>query len=114
MNTSGVDQVLAQIRTIRQQSIKPTNPTPPNIQSQPTSPVKSLDFSEVLQTSVNHVNDTQKAAAKLQKAFEMGDKETSIAEVMVAMQKADVSFKAMTEVRNKLVDAYREVMRMSV
>ena len=47
-------------------------------------------------------------------AFERGDLNVSITEVMVNMQKAQVSFKAAVEVRNKLVDAYQEVMRMSM
>lgn len=117
MNTTGVDQVLAQIRAIKQQTAKPVSPLQNLQQPQPTQqaqPVKDTDFSAVLTTSINKVNETQQAAAQLQQAFELGDKDTSIAEVMVAMQKADVSFKAITQVRNKLVDAYREVMRMSV
>ena len=47
-------------------------------------------------------------------AWERGDSEISLTQVMVSLQKADVSFKAMMEVRNKMVDAYQEVMRMSV
>ncbi len=42
----------------------------------------------------------------------MGDQDVSLAEVMIASQKASVSFQAMLQVRNKLVDAYKDVMNM--
>jgi flagellar hook-basal body complex protein FliE len=45
-------------------------------------------------------------------AFESGDANVSLAEVMVASQKASVSFQAMLQVRNKLVEAYKDVMNM--
>ncbi len=44
--------------------------------------------------------------------FESGDANVSLAEVMVASQKASVSFQAMLQVRNKLVEAYKDVMNM--
>jgi flagellar hook-basal body complex protein FliE len=47
-------------------------------------------------------------------AFETNASDTSLAEVMIASQKADLSFRAMTEVRNKLVSAYEEIMNMPV
>ncbi|PCJ88929.1 MAG: flagellar hook-basal body complex protein FliE [Thiotrichaceae bacterium] len=76
--------------------------------------VAKLDFSQLLKDSVNKVNETQKASSKLSTAFEMGDPNVNLGEVMVAIQKASVSFQAMTQVRNNLVSAYKEVMRMQV
>lgn len=75
---------------------------------------KSEAFSNLLQRGVEAVNHEQMSAADMASNFELGKGDKTLAEVMVQMQKADVSFKAMTEVRNKLVDAYREVMQMSV
>ena len=46
--------------------------------------------------------------------FEAGQSGLDISEVMIASQKASVSFQAMTEVRNKLVEAYREIMNMPI
>ncbi|MFW5446947.1 MAG: flagellar hook-basal body complex protein FliE, partial [Methylophagaceae bacterium] len=59
-------------------------------------------------------NETQQAAGKLKTAFEMGDPNVSLADAMIASQKASVAFQATLQVRNKLVQAYEEVMRMSV
>ena len=47
-------------------------------------------------------------------AYETGDKSVDLTKVMLEVQKASLAFRAMTEVRNKLVDAYREVMSMPV
>ncbi|HEU4402299.1 MAG TPA: flagellar hook-basal body complex protein FliE [Candidatus Polarisedimenticolia bacterium] len=54
----------------------------------------------------------QQKAESMASAFETGAKDVDIAQVMVEVQKASLAFRAMTEVRNKLVDAYREIMRM--
>jgi len=72
------------------------------------------EFSKLLTDSVNKVNETQKSAAGLATAFETGDPTVNLSEVMVAIQKANVSFQAMTQVRNNLVSAYKEVMNMQV
>jgi len=66
----------------------------------------------MLKQTIGAVNDTQQTAGKMTEAFEAGDTNVSLAEVMVASQKASVSFQAMLQVRNKLVEAYQDVMNM--
>ena len=118
---SGVDQVLGQIRAMR--SLTQPNQTSASglggiSPLAPSNPVRGVeprnDFSSVLRTSVDAVNATQQRAQQATSAWERGDSEASLTQVMVSLQKADVSFKAMMEVRNKMVDAYQEVMRMSI
>lgn len=110
-NAMNVDQVLNQIRSLRQEAAS-------RIQANPVAPqgeaLTRTSFDELLSQSVNSVSATQKHAAALAASFERGDSNTSLAEVMVASQKSSVSFTAMVEVRNKMIDAYQEVMRMSV
>lgn len=72
------------------------------------------EFSELLKQSVNKVNEAQKHAGELATAFEQGAPNVDLAEVMIAMQKASVSFQALTQVRNHLVSAYQEIMNMQV
>ncbi len=72
------------------------------------------DFAQLLKNSVNQVNETQKSASGLAESFELGDPNVNLSEVMIAIQKANVSFQAMTQVRNNLVSAYKEVMNMPV
>ena len=60
------------------------------------------------------MNDIQQQAGKVSDSFEKGDPQTDLTEVMVALQKAKISFQAMVEVRNKLVVAYQDVMNMQI
>lgn len=80
----------------------------------PSTEQKSSDFAQLLKNSVDSVNSTQMNSAKLAEAFTKGDPNVQMSEVMVALQKSSVSFQAMLEVRNKLVNAYQEIMNMQV
>lgn len=71
-------------------------------------------FGDLLKRAIDGVNEAQQKADALQQAFEVGDTGVDLPQVMVASQKARVAFTAMIEVRNKLLDAYQEVMRMQV
>jgi flagellar hook-basal body complex protein FliE len=101
MSNMDINQVLAQMRITRDRAFSTS--------IQPESPV---DFSSLLKDSIDKVNDTQQQADKLATAFETGQTDASLAEVMIGLQKASVSFQAMVEVRNKLVEAYKDVMNM--
>lgn len=58
------------------------------------------------------VNDAQQKSGALAKAFEMGDPSADLAKVMVASQQSQIAFRATVEVRNRLVQAYQDVMNM--
>lgn len=72
------------------------------------------DFQTMFKNAIDTVNATQKNASALATRFEQGDPTVDLPEVMIALQKSSVSFQAMTQVRNKLVEAYKDVMNMSV
>ena len=74
---------------------------------------EGVDFSALLKQSIDTVNQYQQASGNMSKAFVTGDPNANLSDVMIAMQKASVSFEAMKQVRNKLVEAYQSVMRMS-
>ena len=106
MSEIDISQVINQMRVMASKAqAQPVNTAPAS---------QGLDFSSILKQSVDSVNSTQKHAGKMSEAFQAGDPNTNIAEVMVAMQKASVSFEAMKQVRSKLIDAYKEIMRMQV
>ncbi|HUL80653.1 MAG TPA: flagellar hook-basal body complex protein FliE [Gammaproteobacteria bacterium] len=71
-------------------------------------------FAELLKSSLDAVNQAQTTAYNMAAALERGDKSVALPEVMIALQKANLSFQAMTEVRNRLVNAYQEVMNMPI
>ncbi len=82
-----------------------------------TAPVKESaggDFAALMAKALDQVNETQHASKDLASAFERGDKGVDLAEVMIAAQKADVSFQAINQVRSKLVSAYQDIMNMPI
>lgn len=76
--------------------------------------VGASSFADMLGMAVNKVNDTQQASNQLSSAFEMGKSGVDLTDVMISSQKASVSFQALTQVRNKLVQAYQDIMQMPV
>ena len=71
-------------------------------------------FSETLANALDNVSATQRKSGELQQAFELGDPRADLARVMVAMQESQVAFRATVEVRNRLVQAYQDVMNMPI
>jgi len=100
-----INRVIEQMRTLSATLDQPV---------QRTSQTGQAGFGDVLKQAIDKVNEQQSTASALAKDFQTGDTNTSVAEVMVSMQKASLSFQAMTEVRNRLVDAYREIMNMPI
>jgi flagellar hook-basal body complex protein FliE len=73
-----------------------------------------VDFTGMLKSAIDNVNGIQKEAGALKTAVEMGDRNVSLAEAMIATQKAGIAFEATVQVRNKVLEAYKEVMSMPV
>jgi len=69
-------------------------------------------FSQTLQGALAGVSQAQQTADKLAAAFERGDPNADLARVMVASQQSQLAFRATVEVRNRLVQAYQDVMNM--
>jgi flagellar hook-basal body complex protein FliE len=76
-------------------------------------PEKSDSFGQVLRDAITTTNDLQKQSSQEIKKLMSGETQ-DLHETMIAMQKADVSFQMMMAVRNKLVQAYQEILRMQV
>lgn len=70
-------------------------------------------FSKVLMDSISEVNRLQAEAADATNRLASGQS-TNVAEVMVAVQKADVAFSMLMEIKNKLMDAYQEIQQMRI
>jgi flagellar hook-basal body complex protein FliE len=102
MSDMNVNQLLAQMRTMSAEiGVK-----------KPETENNTADFAALLKQSIDTVNATQRNANQMAHAFETGDSDASLGEVMISLQKANVSFQAMVQVRNKLVEAYNDVMNM--
>jgi len=121
MSNMNINQVLAQMRVLEAQAKAQTDMQIDKAQLgnnglsvNEANAIQKTDFSEVLSNSINQVNDNVTKAGGMAKSFEKGDSNISMAELMINMEKASVSFQAMTSVRNKLLTAYKEIMNMSV
>lgn len=110
MNPIDVNGLLAQMRALSAQSGLPQVPAAGNVA--PTQ--QRQDFGALLKQGIAGVEQTQRTAGVMSDAFERGAPGADLGQVMVAVQKADLSFQAMTQVRNKLVDAYQAIMNMQM
>jgi flagellar hook-basal body complex protein FliE len=79
-----------------------------------TQASSTAQFGDMLSDAINTVHGLQRDAKQKVVAVETGDRSVSLAEAMIASQKSSVAFEATVQVRNKLVEAYKEIMNMPV
>ncbi|KFZ36901.1 flagellar hook-basal body protein FliE [Shewanella mangrovi] len=92
-------------------------PTPGAISPSPLQNVKNssgAEFADLLAQAVGHVSGLQSTAGDLSRRLDMGDTSVTLSDTVIAREKASVAFEATVQVRNKLVDAYKEIMSMPV
>ena len=105
MDTKGIDQLLSQLNATSALAAGKTAPA---------NGPDAANFAELLKGAVDGVNNAQQGADQLAQAFQLGDPNANIQDVMISLQKANLSFQTMVQVRNKLVAAYQDVMNMQV
>ena len=103
INSAQINQVLDQIRANSR-----------NMLGSDVPKATRADFSSLLENSINKVNSMQQEAESMKTAYELGDTSLDLPTVMVSVQKASLAFEAMTQVRNKFLTAYQEIMNMPV
>ena len=72
------------------------------------------DFARALKAAIDGVNQSQHQASVMEQQFSAGTGNMSLSDVMLAAQKANLSFQTMLQVRNKLVSAYQDIMNLQV
>lgn len=121
--TDAISSILSQIRAHEMRTRGPMGDAPASNAINPGSPAgiggtygapSATGFQQTLSNAIDQVNQTQATAGNLQQAFELGDPRADLARVMVAMQQSQVAFRATVEVRNRLVQAYQDVMNMPI
>jgi len=90
-----------------------TRPFPAPSAKETQAPAGPEGFTQVLGDMVNRVNDLQMNADKAVQGFVTGESK-GLHEVMIAVEKSSISFQLLSQVRNKAVEAYHEIMRMQV
>lgn len=111
IDSGRIEAMLAQLKAAAQKPA--TDPVAAPALGAPAATAKP-DFAQALKASLDQVNAAQVNADTLGKNFVMGDDRVSLSDVMISMQKANISFQATVQVRNKLVAAYHDMMNMQV
>lgn len=83
------------------------------LDSNDTSTNEVSSFGQMLQDSISKVNDLQHQADTAMQRLASGES-NNLHETLLAVEKADIAFKTMNQVRMKVIDAYKEIMRMQV
>lgn len=76
--------------------------------------VAESNFDDILKNFVDGVNESQQRSVQVAKDFSMERGDVGLADAMLAMQEARIHFQSMVQIRNQLVKAYEEIMRMPV
>jgi flagellar hook-basal body complex protein FliE len=72
-----------------------------------------VSFADTLKNAISQVNEIQQVSNKKMQDLSVG-KTDNVADVMITAEKADIALRVMVQVRNKVIDAYNEIMRMQV
>jgi len=92
-------------------SVQPLS-LPPAEKGESTPAAPGSDFKKILSNSIQEVNKLQTQANEAVQGMVLG--KTDIHTAMIAMEKSGISFLLMMAVRNKMISAYEEVMRMQI
>ncbi|MBB3225117.1 flagellar hook-basal body complex protein FliE [Pseudoduganella umbonata] len=113
MRTGGIDssQIQSMIAQLKAAATRP-QAAPPVVQTE--QPATKVDFSNALKGALDSVAESQNKAQDMSKRFQLGDDSVNLSDVMIQMQKASINFQATVQVRNKLVQAYTDIMNMQV
>ena len=111
----GIQQILAMRQQIldRSQILKDVHQATQSGAPAAPAPPPGGGFGGALNAALQEVSATQGRAENLSSAYERGEV-TDIAKVMLARQEAGVAFEATLQVRNRLLSAYQDIMRMGV
>lgn len=112
IDTSRIEAMVAQLRAVAAQARGDVPPS--EVGAEIEKPVQRVDFASVFKNSLDQVNEAQEKARQLSEGFSMGNNDINLSDVMISMQKANISFQTSLQVRNKLVSAYRDIMTMQV
>ena len=118
IGTDQIQSMLAQLRSVASQASAPSSASSLPQMAKPVSgapqPSSVVDFSKILQGSLNQIKSYQDEAQSLGQRFTLGDSSVALSDVMMSNQKASLSLQSAVQVRNKLVSAYQSIMNMQI
>lgn len=111
LTISNTDALLEKGQTMRE--IRNSNVAVPSPNADFKGEASGKSFADTLKDAVNSVNTMQKTADVKAQELAVG-KTQDIADVMITAEKADIALKLMVQVRNKIIEAYQDIMKMQV
>lgn len=106
--------MFAEMQSMAQQ-IRPLQPSgDQSLNTQAIGNTSQADFSAMLKGALDQVNSLSKTTGDLRERMELGDPSVTLEQTMIAAQKSSIAFEATVQVRNKIVEAYKEIMSMPV
>ncbi|WP_163575921.1 flagellar hook-basal body complex protein FliE [Halomonas faecis] len=109
MSSPGIESALAQMQSLASQAAGQ-----PEKGQQVSTSVGQGGFADELQASIRRINELKQTANSQAEAFQAGDPNVELNDVMVDMQKASVAFEMGKQVRSRLITAYKDIMNMQV
>lgn len=114
IDSSRIEAMVAQLRNAAARAAGPVTAPSETGKAEQAGAATRVDFGEALRSSLDQVNGAQRKAEDMGQRFALGDDSVNLSDVMIASQKASISFQATVQVRNKLVSAYHDIMNMQV
>ena len=111
MSAQKINALLAQMQALQQTT---QSSSALGISASASVNDNGADFKSLLKNAIQEVSDAQNAAQAKVQAFSTGESNMSLEEVMISLQKANLSFQGMLAVRNRLVEAYNSVTNLQV
>jgi len=105
-STNSMQGMINQMRIMASQTQSPTNGSINQIEG-------ASSFGDALSSSLKSVNETQMTAKHMAEAYDRGA-DIPLADVMLSMQKSSMAYQATLQVRNKVLSAYQDIMKMPV
>jgi flagellar hook-basal body complex protein FliE len=112
IDTSRIEAMVAQLRSAAAQATPPGGAV--GRAGEAAQAAGKADFSVALKSSLDQVNRMQQDSQQLAQRFAMGDTSVSLSDAMISLQKSGIALQQTIQVRNKLVQAYQEIMNMGI
>lgn len=116
-----IDAMVKQIRSLQAKMMPPANEAVAsaheikgNVVVDSTQPTKKVDFANALKSALDGVNELQVKSEQLAAQFELGNDDVQLSDVMISMAKANVALQVTIQARNRVVQAYQDIMTMQI
>lgn len=112
IDTSRIEAMVAQLRAASTQAASPNGAAAKA--GETAQAADKVEFSSALRTSLDQVNRMQQESQQMAQRFALGDNSVSLSDAMISLQKSGIALQQTIQVRNKLVQAYQEIMNMGI